>query len=178
MIFLSLIGAFEPFISIDNLKFIVKNLHILTGKEIKFIKHAETNINLVMKGRCSFSNNSDLKCYEYLEKQSNSESHHQISTSSMLEVLLKMKNTFIAEHSKNQIDYNFFLIGITSLDIFPTNDHKYVFGQSDPEKGIAIISVYRLYQNNENLMNIWSFNEIRALQTCMFDVCYMFDKRA
>ncbi|EAK89015.1 hypothetical protein [Cryptosporidium parvum Iowa II] len=153
MIFLSLIGAFEPFISIDNLKFIVKNLQILTGKEIKFIKHAETNINLVMKGRCSVGNISDLKDYADLKEQSNPGNHQQISTNSMLEVLLKMKNKFITENSKNQMDSNFFLIGITSLDIFPTNDHEYVFGQSDPEKGIAIISAYRLYQNNKNLMN-------------------------
>ncbi|KAH8583677.1 Zn-dependent protease [Cryptosporidium sp. chipmunk genotype I] len=153
MIFLSLIGAFEPIISLNNLKFIVKNLEILTGKEIKFIKHAEADINLVMKGRSNNSNVSNLKEYVSLREQSNIGEHHQISTNSMLEVLLKMKNKFITESSKNKIYSNFFLIGITSLDIFPTNDHEYVFGQSDPEKGIAIISAYRLYQNNENLMN-------------------------
>lgn len=154
MIFLCLIGAFEPIVSLSSLKFIVQNLGILTGREIKFIKHADSDINLVLKGRQIACNNLKLEDYLYFKNWPETKNHLQIPTGSILEILFKVKNRYVTENIKNRTESNFFLIGITSLDIFPTSNYEYVFGQSDPERGIAIISAYRLYQNNnENLMN-------------------------
>lgn len=154
MILLSLIGAFEPIVNLGNLKFIVQNLETLTGKQVKFVKHADSDTRIILKGRHVPGNNISLGSDSDLKELSEPGNHRQISTRSMFEVLFKIKSKLTREYFKKRINSDFFLIGITSLDIFPTNDHEYVFGQSDPEKGIAIISAYRLCLTScENLIN-------------------------
>lgn len=151
---MSLIGAFEPIVNLSNLKFIVQNLEAQTGKQVKFVKHADPDSRIILKGRHVPGGNANLGNDSDLKELSEPGNHRQISTCSMLEVLFKIKSKLTRETFKRRVNSDFFLIGITSLDIFPTNDHEYVFGQSDPEKGIAIISAYRLCQtSSENLIN-------------------------
>ncbi|KAJ1608716.1 hypothetical protein OIY81_1078 [Cryptosporidium canis] len=167
MILLSLIGAYEPILNPDNLKFIVQNIGTLTGKEVRFIKDSDSNLK-TLKGRYISESNPELIGRKYATERSEVGIHQQISTCSMLEILFKIKSKLISENNIKRINSDFFLIGITCLDIFPTENHEYVFGQSDPEKGIAIISAFRLCKKNESLTNS------RILK--MFNVYYMLNK--
>lgn len=151
MILLSLIGAFEPIINVENLKFIIQNMEELTGKKINFVKQPiDFEINLTFNGRHRIKAEEKQELVDILEPVAKN-IHKQICTDSMLEMLFNLKNIFILKNFNNmQMKSNLILLGITCMDIYPSKNHEYVFGQSDPERGIAIISAYRLYQKDKD----------------------------
>ncbi|KAH7649014.1 hypothetical protein FG379_001383 [Cryptosporidium bovis] len=149
MILLVLIGAFEPILNVGNLTFVLKKLEEFTRIKTIIIKYDDPNICFSMKGRLkpkkNINNSEDLNLPKFeLSRQ-------QISTKSMLELLFGIKRKFIRENlNDGETHKKLTLLGITSMDIYPSNSHEYVFGQSDPDKGVAIISGHRLYQKDIN----------------------------
>ncbi|KAF7458695.1 Zn-dependent protease [Cryptosporidium felis] len=163
MIFFSLLGAFEPTINTNNLRYLLENVEKLTGKKSKFIKHTNLNENFILEGRHrTFTKKADNKMAT--SNESMRVNYEQVSTNSILELLSKMKTSLILENT-NKFSQDFFLIGITSMDIYPTNDYEYAFGQSDPKSGTAVVSAYRLFQTKMDKETV----NIRILKVVMHE---------
>ncbi|KAH8741404.1 hypothetical protein FG386_003251 [Cryptosporidium ryanae] len=168
MILLVLIGAFEPILNVGNLTFILKNLRELTGTKAIIIKYDDPNMCFPMEGR--FRLNKSNNYSENFNFSESEFSQQQISTKSMLEVIFSIKRKFIRETFGDDGTHpELTLLGITSMDIYPSNNHEYVFGQSDPDKGIAIISGHRLYQKDINEVKM----SVRLLKVVMHEYFHL-----
>ncbi|OII76620.1 reprolysin family zinc metalloprotease [Cryptosporidium andersoni] len=151
-IILALVGAYEPQISTECISQAYRCLQKIYSGDVIVVavgnrtEHRKDYLSIKVKGREITNFIHSNSSYTSTEKYYN---QFQIWTRSIFSILLKLKRRFEQIYSIKASSTSTLIIGLTSVDISPSNQYHFSYGQTDAENGLAIVSGYRIYKRGD-----------------------------